>query len=62
MRKGLALFAAVVAMFTFVAFSAQAMPASALKGASKNSGNITLVAGGCGRGFHRGPNGGCRHN
>jgi hypothetical protein len=62
MHKGLALFAAVVAMSTFVAFSAQAMPASALKGASKNSGNVTLAAGGCGRGFHRGPNGGCRHN
>ena len=62
MHKGLALFAAVVAIFTFFAFSAQAMTASALKGASKNSGNITLVAGGCGRGFHRGPNGGCRHN
>jgi hypothetical protein len=24
--------------------------------------NVTLVAGGCGAGFHRGPNGGCRRN
>ena len=62
MLKGLALLAVIVAMFTFVAFSAQAMPASKLKGASNGSGQITLVAGGCGRGWHRGPNGGCRRN
>jgi Spy/CpxP family protein refolding chaperone len=62
MRKGLVLLAAAIAVFTFVAFGAQAMPASSLKGANKSSGNITLVAGNCGRGWHRGPNGGCRRN
>ena len=62
MHKGLALLATIVAVFTFVAFSAQAMPASKLKGASKSSGDITLVAGGCGRGWHRGPYGHCRRN
>jgi hypothetical protein len=62
MHKGLAPLAVIVAMFMFVEFSAQAMPASKLKGASNSSGQITLVAGGCGRGFHRGPNGGCRGN
>jgi hypothetical protein len=35
MRIELALFAAIAAMFTFMAFSAQPMPAAALKGASK---------------------------
>jgi len=62
MQKGLTLLTVIVAMFVFVAFSAQAMPASKLKGASNSSSQVTLVAGGCGRGFHRGPNGGCRRN
>ncbi len=57
MCKGLALLALIVGAFTFVAFGAQAMPASKLKGASNGSGQITLVAGGCGRGWHRGPQG-----
>lgn len=62
MLKGLALLAVIVAMFMFATVGAQAMSASKLKGASNSSGQITLVAGGCGRGFHRGPNGGCRRN
>jgi hypothetical protein len=62
MHKELALLATIAAIFLFVAFGAQAMPASKLKGASSSSGQITLVAGGCGRGWHRGPNGGCRRN
>jgi hypothetical protein len=62
MHKELALLATIVAMFTFVAFGAQAMPGSKLKGANNSSGQITLVAGGCGRGWHRGPHGNCRHN
>jgi len=48
MHKGLALLATIVAVFTFVAFGAQAMPVSKLKGATSGSGQITLVAGGCG--------------
>jgi hypothetical protein len=62
MRKEVALLATIVAMFTFLTFGAQAMPASKLKGASNSSGQITLVAGGCGAGWHRGPHGGCRRN
>ena len=62
MHKRLALVAMIVAMFTFVAFDAQAMPASKLKGATSGSGQITLTAGGCGRGWHRGPAGHCRRN
>lgn len=62
MQKGFALLATVVALFMFVAFSAQAMPVSKVKGASSGSGQLTLVAGGCGRGWHRGPYGHCRRN
>jgi hypothetical protein len=37
----------------------QAMPIALLSGADPG---ITLVAGGCGAGFHRGPAGGCIRN
>jgi hypothetical protein len=37
----------------------QAMPFAS---ADKAPSAITLTAGGCGAGFHRGPNGGCRPN
>jgi hypothetical protein len=37
----------------------QAMPFAS---ADKTPSMITLTAGGCGAGFHRGPNGGCRPN
>jgi hypothetical protein len=62
MRKELALLASVAALFTFIAFSAQAMPAAPLQGASSNSDQVIHVAGGCGRGWHRGPHGHCRRN
>jgi hypothetical protein len=61
MRKELALLASIATLFTFIAFSAQAMPAAPLKGAS-NSSQVIHVAGGCGRGWHRGPYGHCRRN
>ena len=60
MRKELALFAAIAALFTFIAFSAQAMPAASLKGVS--SGQATQVSGGCGPRRHRDRHGNCRHN
>ncbi|HXX08668.1 MAG TPA: hypothetical protein VEJ43_11450 [Pseudolabrys sp.] len=60
MHKGLLLLATIAAVVTFVAFGAQAVPASKLKGATSGSGQVTLVAGGCGRGWHRGPQGRCR--
>jgi len=61
MRKELALFASIAALFTFIAFSAQAMPADSLKGAS-NSSQMIQVSGGCGRFRHRGPGGHCIHD
>jgi Spy/CpxP family protein refolding chaperone len=59
MRKELALFAAIAALFTFIALSAQAMPISSLNGVS-NADQITPVSGGCGPHRHRGPRGHCR--
>lgn len=59
MRKELALFAAIAALFTFIALSAQAMPVAALKGVSKSD-QVTQVSGGCGPLRHRGPHGHCR--
>jgi hypothetical protein len=59
MRKELALFVAIAAMFTFVTFSVQAMPAAQLKGLTKSD-QITQVRGGCGRGWYRNRWGHCR--
>ena len=42
------------------AFSAQALPSASQH--SLVSSDVIQVAGGCGRGFHRGPRGGCRPN
>ncbi len=44
--------------------AASAVPATnhAMSQVADHSSNITLVAGGCGRGFHRGPRGGCIPN
>jgi hypothetical protein len=61
MRKQLALTTTAAALLAFIAFSAQAMPAAPLKGAS-NSGQTIQVAQGCGPGWHRGPYGHCRRN
>jgi hypothetical protein len=61
MRKELALFASITTLFAFIAFSAQAMPAASLKGATDSS-QVIKVAGGCGAGWHRGPYGHCRRN
>ncbi len=65
MRKGLGLLASIAALFTFIAFSAlsaQAMPAAPLSKGVSNSSQVIHVAGGCGRGWHRGPHGHCRRN
>jgi len=53
------LFAAAVALGTITGV-AQAMPLAPL-GASAN-GDVIAVTGGCGRGWHRGPYGGCLRN
>lgn len=60
MRKELALFVAIAAMFTFVSFNAQAMPTAALKGVTKSD-QITQVRGGCGKYRYRDRWGHCRH-
>jgi hypothetical protein len=60
-RKELALLASIATLFTFMAFSAQAIHAAPLKGVS-NSSQVIRVAGGCGRGWHRGSYGHCRRN
>ena len=53
------LIAAAVGLFALAAVPVQAMTDAPLSGAGPE---IILVAGGCGAGFHRGPNGGCRRN
>jgi hypothetical protein len=60
MRNLVVAFAAGVAI-SVVSLAAQAMPVGA-PAPQTSSGDITLVAGGCGPGFHRGPYGGCRPN
>ncbi len=54
MRK--AFYASAIALLGLAAGPVQAMPIAPLSGAAPE---ITLVAGGCGAGFHRGPYGGC---
>jgi len=51
-------FAAAVAIAA--ASPSFAMPVAAAGGASQS--DVVQVAGGCGPGWHRGPNGGCRRN
>jgi hypothetical protein len=46
--------------FGALSFNAQAFPISALDAGPASE--VTLVAGGCGPGYHRGPYGGCRAN
>jgi Spy/CpxP family protein refolding chaperone len=62
MRKEIALLAATAALFTFIALGAQAMPVASLKAVAKTADQVVPVAGGCGRGWHRGPQGHCRRN
>ncbi len=57
MKKTLA--AVAVGLSGLAAVPAQAMEIPQL---SASPGYVTLVAGGCGIGFHRGPYGGCRPN
>jgi hypothetical protein len=53
------LIAAAVGLFALAAVPVYAMPTAPLSGFEPS---VVLVAGGCGAGFHRGPNGGCRRN
>ena len=58
MRNEIALFAAIAALFTFLTFSAQAMPAAPLQGA-KSAGQVIQVRDGCGRHRYRDRRGRC---
>jgi hypothetical protein len=63
MRKDVLLSAVIAALFALITSSANAMPAApALAGISKDDQMVVKVRGGCGRGYHRGPRGGCRRN
>lgn len=59
MTKTITLAAAAAALFAALPLSAEAMPVAP---ATSAEAGITLVAGGCGPGFHRGPLLGCRPN
>lgn len=59
--KRIVLWALATSMVAASAPSAQAFPATAPDHAGAAS-EITLIAGGCGPGFHRGPFLGCRPN
>lgn len=48
------------AALMMAAASAQAMPVAPINHADLDM--VTTVAGGCGKGWHRGPYGGCRKN
>jgi hypothetical protein len=52
------IFAASVALGA-IAGPAQAMPLAPI---ASTTGDVIAVAGGCGRGWHRGPGGACRGN
>ncbi|MBV8838622.1 MAG: hypothetical protein JO000_18965 [Alphaproteobacteria bacterium] len=56
--KKLAAFAFLAGIGLLAAPSVQALPLAPLA----QDGAVTLVAGGCGEGWHRGPFGGCRRN
>ena len=62
MRTEFTLLAAIAAVFTFMTFSAQAMPAAALQGASQATDPVIQVSGGCGRHHHRDRHGHCRRD
>ena len=59
MIKFVKLAAAAALMIAAVPLSAEAFPIATAPAASAG---VTLVAGGCGPAFHRGPFGGCRPN
>jgi hypothetical protein len=52
---------AIAILFSVVSFNAQALPA-APSSSEYGPSDVTLIAGGCGIGLHRGPYGGCRVN
>jgi len=62
MRKHISLIAAAALMTAALPLAAEALPAIGSSMVGADTAPITLVAGGCGVGLHRGPLGGCRPN
>ena len=64
MRAILAAVVVTVGVGVLGAVSASAAPANgaAIAQASQDTSQVVQAAGGCGRGWHRGPYGGCRRN
>ncbi len=60
MKMLLTMCAAVAAVVVRAGADAKAAPIGAMH--VEQDGNLVLVAQGCGRGWHRGPYGGCRRN
>jgi len=60
MMKVISTVAAAGFMLAGMTFAADAMPAAPV--APQQNPGLTLIAGGCGPGWHRGPYGGCRRN
>ncbi len=60
MQKQLLSIAAILAFVVAIVSNAQAVPISPSKSIYKTQ--VTFVADGCGRGWHRGPAGHCRRN
>lgn len=54
--------AAVVSLFGIGSSSAAPVSGQAIAGLASQSSQVIHVAGGCGRGWHRGPHGHCRRN
>jgi hypothetical protein len=61
MRQTYVLAATVAALLSVISYNAQALPAAPAT-SGYGAPQLTLVEGGCGAGFHRGPAGGCRPN
>ncbi len=61
MRKTIKLAVAAAFITAALPLSAEAFPISSAPAAANDAG-VTLVSGGCGPGFHRGPFLGCRPN
>jgi hypothetical protein len=61
MRTRLSFGTAIFAVVAFVTFDASALPISLVNPSGQVS-PVIQIAGGCGIGWHRGPDGGCRPN
>ncbi len=61
LRGAILALAAIAAVFAFMTFGAQAMPAASLKSVAKSADQVTQVRDGCGPHRFRGPHGHCHY-